>query len=146
MPLNQLVHIVQQPQPIQPQPQPHQYISHNPSYTSAKDDDDSDDPDSKAAVAAAAIAPITVGEQQRFVCPRCGKDYSQSKNMRRHYRLECGQEPKFPCPYCQLRFKRNNQLRNHIVSRHCVSANSIGVLEANANESTDSDTQQFKKN
>lgn len=120
LPLNhQLVHIVQQPA-VQPQ-QTHQFMTHS---LTAKDDglDDSDDPDSKAAVAAAAIAPITVGEQQRFVCPRCGKDYSQSKNMRRHYRLECGQEPKFPCPYCQLRFKRNNQLRNHIVSRHCVSS------------------------
>lgn len=57
-------------------------------------------------------------DSQRYSCPRCGKDYSQSKNMRRHYRLECGQEPKYPCSYCQLRFKRNNQLKNHINTRH----------------------------
>lgn len=62
-------------------------------------------------------------ETQRHVCPRCGKDYSQSKNMRRHYRLECGQEPRFPCPFCKLRYKRNNQLKNHLITRHCVKIN-----------------------
>lgn len=57
-------------------------------------------------------------ESQRFYCPRCGKDYSQSKNMRRHFRLECGQEPRYPCPFCKLRYKRNNQLKNHLITRH----------------------------
>lgn len=60
-------------------------------------------------------------DTQRFPCPRCGRDYSQSKNMRRHYRLECGQEPRYPCSFCQLRFKRNNQLKNHIMIKHCFS-------------------------
>lgn len=60
-------------------------------------------------------------ELQRHVCPRCGKDYSQSKNMRRHYRLECGQEPQFSCPFCKLRYKRNNQLKNHLITRHCLN-------------------------
>lgn len=55
---------------------------------------------------------------QRHPCPRCGKDYSLSKNMRRHLRLECGQEPQFPCTFCKLRFKRNNQLTKHIANRH----------------------------
>lgn len=55
---------------------------------------------------------------QRFKCPRCGKDYSQRKNMRRHYRLECGQEPKYPCPVCNLRFKRHNQMSGHMLTRH----------------------------
>lgn len=59
-------------------------------------------------------------ETNRYACPRCGKDYSQSKNMRRHYRLECGQEPRFPCPFCKLRYKRNNQLKNHLITRHCL--------------------------
>ena len=59
-------------------------------------------------------------DAQRFFCPRCGKDYSQSKNMRRHYRLECGQEPRYPCPFCKLRYKRNNQLKNHLITRHCL--------------------------
>lgn len=59
-------------------------------------------------------------DTQRYVCPRCGKDYSQSKNMRRHYRLECGQEPRYPCPFCKLRYKRNNQLKNHLITRHCM--------------------------
>lgn len=60
-------------------------------------------------------------DAQRFPCPRCGRDYSQSKNMRRHFRLECGQEPRYPCNFCQLRFKRNNQLKNHIMIKHCFS-------------------------
>lgn len=55
---------------------------------------------------------------QRFDCPRCGKDYSQRKNMRRHLRLECGQEPQYPCPICKLRFKRHNQMSGHMVARH----------------------------
>lgn len=57
-------------------------------------------------------------QMQRFKCPRCGKDYSQRKNMRRHYRLECGQEPKYPCPVCNLRFKRHNQMSGHMLTRH----------------------------
>lgn len=57
---------------------------------------------------------------QRFACPRCNKDYSQRKNMRRHLRLECGQEPKYPCPICSLRFKRHNQMSGHMMARHGV--------------------------
>lgn len=60
-------------------------------------------------------------DAQRFPCPRCGRDYSQSKNMRRHFRLECGQTPRYPCNFCQLRFKRNNQLKNHVMIKHCFS-------------------------
>lgn len=60
-------------------------------------------------------------DTQRFPCPRCGRDYSQSKNMRRHFRLECQQEPRFPCNFCPLRFKRNNQLKNHVMIKHCFS-------------------------
>lgn len=60
----------------------------------------------------------TNSQVQRFKCPRCGKDYSQRKNMRRHYRLECGQEPKYPCPVCNLRFKRHNQMSGHMLTRH----------------------------
>lgn len=57
---------------------------------------------------------------QRFACPRCGKDYSQQKNMRRHYRLECGQEPQYPCRICNLRFKRHNQMNGHMLTRHGI--------------------------
>lgn len=60
-------------------------------------------------------------DTQRFPCPRCGRDYSQSKNMRRHYRLECQVEPRYACQLCQLRFKRNNQLKNHVMIKHCFS-------------------------
>lgn len=58
---------------------------------------------------------------ERFPCPRCGRDYSQSKNMRRHFRLECEQEPRYACQFCQLRFKRNNQLKNHVMIKHYFS-------------------------
>lgn len=132
VPLTQLVQIVQQqptqhqqqikqqpPTPLQQQPQP---PSQNYVHKDPLDDDD--------AVDTAAVTPMVVGEQNRFVCPRCGKDYSQSKNMRRHYRLECGQEPKYPCPYCQLRFKRNNQLKNHIISRHCATSSSVTGIQS----------------
>lgn len=57
---------------------------------------------------------------QRFACPRCGKDYSQQKNMKRHYRLECGQEPQYPCRVCHLRFKRHNQMNGHMLTRHGI--------------------------
>lgn len=57
-------------------------------------------------------------QSQRYSCPRCGKDYSQRKNMRRHYHLECGQEPKYPCPVCNLRFKRHNQMSGHMLTKH----------------------------
>lgn len=68
-------------------------------------------------------------QMQRFKCPRCGKDYSQRKNMRRHYRLECGQEPKYPCPVCNLRFKRHNQMSGHMSTRHGIKdANSKTVI------------------
>lgn len=68
---------------------------------------------------------------QRFVCPRCGKDYSQRKNMRRHYRLECGQEPRYPCPICNLRFKRNNQMNSHLLTRHGIKDTSKDVYFPN---------------
>lgn len=59
-------------------------------------------------------------QTQRFACPRCGRDYSQRKNMRRHFLLECGQEPRYTCPVCQAKFKRNNQMNNHLSLRHGV--------------------------
>lgn len=65
---------------------------------------------------------------QRYKCPRCGKDYSQRKNMRRHYRLECGQEPKYPCPVCSLRFKRHNQMSGHMLTRHGIKDVATKVL------------------
>lgn len=64
------------------------------------------------------MQPKQIDQGQRFPCPRCGRDYSQRKNMRRHFRLECGQEPRFPCPICNLRFKRNNQMNSHMITRH----------------------------
>ncbi|KAG8259225.1 hypothetical protein J6590_014694 [Homalodisca vitripennis] len=51
-------------------------------------------------------------------CPRCGKLYSRSSNMRRHLKLECGQERQHPCPYCPHRSKRRNHLKTHIQLRH----------------------------
>lgn len=63
-------------------------------------------------------------QTQRFACPRCGRDYSQRKNMRRHYLLECGQEPRYTCPVCQAKFKRNNQMNNHLSIRHGVKDSS----------------------
>lgn len=69
-----------------------------------------------------------IHQQQRFKCPRCGKDYSQRKNMRRHYRLECGQEPKYPCPVCNLRFKRHNQMSGHMLTRHGIKDTTNKVL------------------
>lgn len=67
-------------------------------------------------------------QMQRYQCPRCGKDYSQRKNMRRHYRLECGQEPKYPCPICNLRFKRHNQMSGHMSTRHGIKDVNAKVL------------------
>lgn len=93
--------------------------------------------------AVAATEDVNATTGQRYTCPRCGKDYSQSKNMRRHYRLECGQEPKYPCQYCQLRFKRNNQLKNHIQSRHStlnISANDNSIMvNSNIKNETEAD-------
>lgn len=60
-------------------------------------------------------------DTQRYPCPRCGRDYSQSKNMRRHFRLECGIPPRYQCSHCTLRFKRNNQLKNHVIIKHSFS-------------------------
>ncbi|XP_035792260.1 zinc finger protein 480-like isoform X2 [Anopheles albimanus] len=54
----------------------------------------------------------------RYTCPKCGKLYSQSRNLRRHCRLECGQEPAYICEICCKRFKRNNQLQRHIRLLH----------------------------
>lgn len=75
-------------------------------------------------------------ENRRFKCPRCGKDYSQRKNMRRHYRLECGQEPKYPCPVCGARFKRHNQMSGHMLTRHGMrdAANNKVILRDGAFE------------
>ena len=69
-----------------------------------------------------------IPNSQRFACPRCGKDYSQRKNMRRHYRLECGQEPKYPCPICNLRFKRHNQMNGHMLTRHGIKDETNKVI------------------
>ncbi|XP_050092127.1 zinc finger protein 600-like [Anopheles aquasalis] len=55
---------------------------------------------------------------RRYTCPKCGKVYSQSRNLRRHCRLECGQEPAYTCEICSKRFKRNNQLQRHIRLLH----------------------------
>lgn len=80
------------------------------------------------------MMPKTSTETPRFNCPRCGKDYSQRKNMRRHYRLECGQEPKYPCPVCNLRFKRHNQMSGHMLTRHGIKDATAKVLLPNGGE------------
>ncbi|KAJ4427486.1 hypothetical protein ANN_25134 [Periplaneta americana] len=38
----------------------------------------------------------------KFVCAKCGKMYSQKRNLTTHMRLECGMEPQFVCPRCKL--------------------------------------------
>uniref|UniRef100_A0A1B0CV31 C2H2-type domain-containing protein n=1 Tax=Lutzomyia longipalpis TaxID=7200 RepID=A0A1B0CV31_LUTLO len=50
--------------------------------------------------------------RRRYPCPQCGTRFTLSKNMKRHYRYECGKEPQYQCSYCAVKFKRNNQLQD----------------------------------
>ncbi|GAB0096964.1 hypothetical protein DMENIID0001_125500 [Sergentomyia squamirostris] len=56
--------------------------------------------------------------RRRYSCPQCGTRFTLEKNMKRHYRYECGKEPMYQCPVCFVKFKRNNQLQNHIAKKH----------------------------
>lgn len=63
----------------------------------------------------------------KFPCPKCGKRYSQQKNLKRHLSLECGVVPKFQCPFCPIKCKRNNQLTGHIMAKHSVNVKVVSV-------------------
>lgn len=63
----------------------------------------------------------------KFPCPKCGKKYSQQKNLKRHLTLECGIVPKFQCPFCPIKCKRNNQLTGHIMAKHSVNVKVVST-------------------
>ena len=52
------------------------------------------------------------------VCMRCGKIYTGSSGLYRHYKYECGKNPRFQCPYCQYRAKRRSNMYPHIRNIH----------------------------
>ncbi|XP_069702171.1 longitudinals lacking protein, isoforms H/M/V-like isoform X25 [Periplaneta americana] len=54
----------------------------------------------------------------KFVCAKCGKMYSQKRNLTTHMRLECGMEPQFVCPRCSKRFTRVTSLRRHMKGKN----------------------------
>lgn len=60
----------------------------------------------------------TADSRRRYPCPQCGTRFTLVKNMKRHFRYECGKEPQFQCSFCAVKFKRNNQLQGHILKKH----------------------------
>lgn len=50
----------------------------------------------------------------RYLCPRCGNDYTRLHSLNRHVRFECGVEPQFECPICHKKSKHKHNLILHM--------------------------------
>ena len=59
----------------------------------------------------------------KFMCTKCGSQFSALRNMKRHFHHECGIEPKHVCEYCPMRFKRRNLLKYHVLRKHTAQSN-----------------------
>lgn len=52
---------------------------------------------------------------KRFICPKnCGRSFKNKRNMKNHYKRECGF--KFPCVICDKNFSIKANLRKHSFS------------------------------
>lgn len=52
----------------------------------------------------------------RHVCNKCGKSYSQRKHLARHCKYECDNKAQFSCYICGFKSNRNDNLSAHLAS------------------------------
>ncbi|KAL1129435.1 hypothetical protein AAG570_013961 [Ranatra chinensis] len=77
-------------------------------------------------------AMVPEGGRSVSVCPKCGKGYSNSSNLNRHLRFECGKERQFSCPHCQYRARHKTHLQSHISCKHWKYSSRGGLPEEEA--------------
>ncbi|XP_022523082.2 zinc finger protein 516 isoform X1 [Astyanax mexicanus] len=64
---------------------------------------------------------VRSGQQQgEFVCPVCGKNFSQPSHYRTHMRSHTGERP-FRCQYCPYSASQKGNLKTHVQTVHRLS-------------------------
>ncbi|RZF39475.1 hypothetical protein LSTR_LSTR000996 [Laodelphax striatellus] len=61
---------------------------------------------------------ISIEEDGRFGCVRCGKSYKNRRHLIRHLKYECGREPRFSCTFCPHRSRYKTDLKTHMFVKH----------------------------
>lgn len=61
---------------------------------------------------------------ESYVCPRCGKAYTNISNLNRHKNYECGHERRFSCQFCLYKSHYKFNLQAHVAKRHKNELNS----------------------
>lgn len=58
---------------------------------------------------------------ERWLCPKCGRNYKRKAHLSFHLAKECGVGPQYNCPKCFKFFKRSSHLKSHQLSCGDVS-------------------------
>lgn len=74
---------------------------------------------------------ITHGDERKFKCETCGKDFFMLRQLRKHRLIHNADARKINCPLCPKKFIRPYQLRSHMMVHSgekpytCVECNKI---------------------
>ncbi|XP_050066755.1 zinc finger protein 90-like [Aphis gossypii] len=58
---------------------------------------------------------------ERWLCPKCGRNYKRKAHLSFHLAKECGVGPQYNCSKCFKFFKRSSHLKSHQLSCGDVS-------------------------
>lgn len=58
------------------------------------------------------------GEDGRYYCSSCGRNYKQKGHLTHHIKFECNKDPQFQCPFCSYRGKQKSHLKRHLAFHH----------------------------
>ncbi|XP_022182811.1 zinc finger protein 134-like [Myzus persicae] len=62
-----------------------------------------------------------MGPDERWLCPKCGRNYKRKAHLSFHLAKECGVGPQYNCSKCFKFFKRSSHLKSHQLSCGDVS-------------------------
>lgn len=60
----------------------------------------------------------------RYYClNECGRHYKNKRDMRYHFKHECGMPLPYQCNYCEMKYINKSKLRLHTIRKHNLLIN-----------------------
>ena len=59
------------------------------------------------------IAYVSILSSQKYVCDKCGKQFTEKRNLTRHMKSHVHSSQTYPCDVCEKEFKRADHRKRH---------------------------------